>query len=253
MKHSRIVAAFAVAAVSTVLAPLAAQAHVAQAAHSEPSHRPKTIVNVRVEGLGSTLLPETTVVTRATTIDKDGKPADTCEGDTAAVALQDVTKGAWVAGTFSSGLGYPVIGILGVEYPFTSSYYWSFWINDKPATTGICGATLTKGEHLLFFPQCSSESASSCPGGTFDPAVLKLTGPKTARAGKKIVLSVASLANLTGKSSPASGVKLSAGGHTVTTGSSGKAKLAFAKAGTYKVVASAADSIRDELTVRVSG
>jgi hypothetical protein len=252
MKQSRIVAVLAVAGVSTVLAPLAAQANVARAAHSKP-HRSGISVDVRVEGFGSTLLPETTVLTRASSIDKDGKPADACEGDTAAVALQDATKGDWVAGTFSSGLGYPVIGIRGVEYPFTSSYYWSFWIDGKPATTGICGATLKRGEHLLFFPQCSSESASSCPAGTFDPAVLDLTGPKTARAGKEIVLSVASLANLTGKPSPASGVKLSAAGHTVRTGSSGKAKLRFAKAGTYRVLASADDAVRDELTVKVSG
>jgi hypothetical protein len=210
-----------------------------------------TRVSVRVEGISSTLLAETSVSATATSIDKDGKPADTCEGDTAAVALQDATKGSWTAGTYSSGLGYPVVGIRGESYPFTSDYYWSFWVNGKPATTGICGATLHAGEHILFFPQCAEESASKCPQGQFNPAVLELTGPASARAGKAITLSVSSLANLTGKTSPGAGVKLSAAGHTVTTGASGKAKLTFAKAGSYKIVASAPNSIRDELTVKI--
>jgi hypothetical protein len=209
-------------------------------------------VSVRVEGISSTLLPEVQVRMNGTPIDKDGKPADVCEGETAAVALQEATHGSWTAGTFSSGLGYPVIGIKGESYPFTSDYYWSFWLNDKPATTGICGATLHKGDRLVFFPQCSQESAANCPQGMFDPAVLELKGPTHAHAGKAVLLKVSALANLTGKPSPASGVKLTAGGHSVTTGASGSAKLTFAKAGSYRILATAPDSIRDELTVKVS-
>jgi len=250
MKHSRIIAvgAFLAAAMPAVALPLAGQASSGPAVQSSSG----TPVSVRVEGIASTLLAETKVSTKATSIDPDGKPADTCKGDTAAVALQDATHGSWTAGTYSSGLGYPVIGIRGVSYPFTSAYYWSLWIDGKPATTGVCGATLRRGERILFFPQCSQESASQCPQGLFNPAVLALTGPASARVGKAIALKVSSLENLTGKASPASGVKLSAAGRTVTTGASGKAKLTFAKAGSYKVLATAPDSIRDELTVRVS-
>jgi hypothetical protein len=251
MHHSRILAvgAFAAAALLAVLAPLAGQASVGRAAHSEPAH---VSVGVRAEGISSTLLPEVTVATKAASVDKDGKPSDTCEGDTAAVALQDATHGNWTAGTFSSGLGYPVIAIKGESYPFTSSYYWSFWVDNKPATTGICGVTLKKGDRLLFFPQCSQEAATSCPQGMFDPNVLALSAPKSARVGKAITVSVSALANLTGKASPASGVKLSAAGRTLTTGASGRAKLMFAKAGRYRIIASAQNAIRDELTVRVS-
>ncbi|HEX3850908.1 MAG TPA: DUF4430 domain-containing protein, partial [Polyangiaceae bacterium] len=182
----------------------------------------------------------------------DGKSSDSCEGDTAAVALQDATKGKWTAGTFSSGLGYPVSGIKGEEYTFTSTYYWSFWADGKPATTGICGAKLHSGEHLLFFPQCSSETESDCTKGNFDPSVLSLSAPKKAHAGKAVTLSVSALANFTGKASPASGVKLSAAGHTATTGSTGKAKLTFAKAGSYHVTATSQGSITDELVVKVA-
>ncbi len=262
MKHAYLIAAgaLAAAALPAVALPLAGQASEGRAVNSSGAAvaRPSSWgvrplgVSVRVEGLASTLLAETTVNTKATSIDKDGKPADRCEGDTAAVALQDATGGHWTAGTFSSSLGYPVIGIRGESYPFTSAYYWSFWIDGTPATTGICGATLHKGEHLLFFPQCSQESASSCPQGTFNPAVLELRGPATARVGKHVTLSVKSVENLTGQASAGAHVKLRAAGRTVTTGASGRAKLTFTKAGRFRIVATAPDSIRDELTVRVS-
>lgn len=252
MKHSRTLAlgvlAAASLAASALVLPLAVQAS-PDASATKSSGLP---VSVRVEGISKTLLAETTVLTKATSLDPDGKPADTCEGDTAAVALQDATKGNWTAGSFSSGLGYSVTGIEGESYPFTSSYYWSFWDNDKPATTGICGATLHSGDKLLFFPQCSQESASACPQGMFDPAVLEIKAAAKAKAGKALTVSVSALANFTGKPSPGAGVKLTAGGKTVTTGASGKAKLKFAKAGSYKIVASAANSVRDELTVKVS-
>jgi hypothetical protein len=249
MKHSRILAAgaFAAAALSSLALPLAGQA-----SNGKGGGPAGVQASVRVEGLSKTLLPETTVDAKARTIDKDGKPADVCEGSSGAVALEDATHGHWVAGAFFSGLGYSVEGIEGESYSFTSSYYWSLWIDNKPATTGICAALHAK-EKLLFFPQCSKEGAAECPQGMFDPAVLLLKSPaKKAHAGKAVAFSVLALANLTGKPSPGGGVKLSGGGHSVSTDASGKAKLTFAKAGKYKVVAAAPNSVRDEIAVTVS-
>ncbi|MGH2911719.1 MAG: hypothetical protein ACRDJ3_04510 [Solirubrobacteraceae bacterium] len=243
MKHSRILAvgAFAVAALSSLALPMAGQASSGG-----------TPVSVRVEGLAKTLLPETTVNAKPKTINKDGKPTDVCEGASGAVALEDATHGHWTAGGFFSGLGYSLEGIEGESYSFSSSYYWSFWVDNKPSTTGICAAVHAK-EKLLFFPQCSKESASSCPQGMFDPAVLLVKqSAKKAHVGKAVAFSVSSLANLTGKPSPGAGVKLSGGGCPATTGASGKAKLTFAKAGKYKVVASAPNSVRDEIAVTVT-
>jgi hypothetical protein len=208
-------------------------------------------VSVRVEGMRSTLLASTFVNATPRPIDPDGKPADTCEGDTAAVALGDATHSHWTAGPYYSGLGYSVVGILGESHPFTSPYYWSVWLDGKAATTGICTATLHPGESILFFPQCSAESAAGCPQGLFDPPVLSLSGPTRARVGKAIAVKVLSLENLTGKPSAAAGVQLSAGGHTVRTGASGTAHLRFSRTGSFRVVASAPGAIRDELTVGV--
>jgi hypothetical protein len=248
MKHSRITAAGAFAAAVLSLALLAPSALAAAGAHKG---RGGTSASVRVEGLTKTLLPQTTVLVKAMSIVKDGKPADVCEGVSGAAALQIATKGDWTAGPFSVGLGYPVFGIFGESHPFSSSYYWSFWIDDRPASTGVCAALHAK-EKLLFFPQCSQESASACPQGMFDPPVLLIRGAAHVRVGHPLELSVFSLANLTGKSTPAKGAKVSGGGRSATTGKSGKAKLRFAKAGTYTVLASASESVRDELTVRVT-
>ncbi|HEV3094604.1 MAG TPA: hypothetical protein VGY30_08840 [Solirubrobacteraceae bacterium] len=252
MKHSRTIAVGAFAAAALSLAVLSPVALAASGGHKAGKGTP---ANVRVEGISKTLLAETTVLVKAASIDKDGKAADVCEGATGAAALQDATKGNWTAGTFSAGLGYPVVGIFGESYPFTSAYYWSFWIDDKPATTGICGAMLHAKEKLLFFPQCSQESASACPQGMFDPPVLQIKDPARpshVRVGHPLNLSVFSLANFTGKSTPAAGAKVSGGGHSATTSAAGKAKLKFAKPGTYKVVATATESVRDELTVKVT-
>jgi hypothetical protein len=251
MKHSSTLAFGSFAAVALSLA-IGSSAALAAPGAGKAKGNGGTLVSVRVEGSTKTLLPETAVLVKAASIDKDGKSADVCEGVTAAAALQDATKGNWTAGTFSTGLGYPVAGIFGESYPFTSSYYWSFWIDDKPATTGICGATLYAKAKLLFFPQCSQESASACPQGLFDPAVLELKASLHVRVGHSLNLSVFSLANFTGKSTPASGAKVSGGGQSATTSAAGKAKLKFAKPGTYKVIATAAESVRDELTVKVT-
>ncbi len=238
--------ALAVALALALVTPLAGRAAGGHALRASA-----TKVTIRVEGINSTLLSSTRVSTTSSTIDKDGKPADSCTGDTAAVALQDATHGDWTAGAYSASLGYPVVGIRGESHPFTSDYYWSLWIDGKPATTGICGATLHQGDSILFFPQCSQASAAKCPQGLFDPAVLELRGPAVAKAGKQLTVTVRSLSNLTGKASAAAGVKLVTAGHTVKTNSSGTAHLTLASAGSYTIVASAPDSIRDELTVKV--
>lgn len=255
MKHSRrmtLACASAAALASLWSGPLAAgaSAHKPSTSTTKPSAS-GTPVSIRIEGMKRTLLAETALKVKARSIDPDGKPADTCEGDTAAAALQLATKGKWTAGAYYSGLGYSVGGLFGESYAFTSDYYWSFWIDGKVATAGICGATLHPGEKLLFFPQCSKESAAECPDGLFDPPVLQIGAPKRARAGATITVTVSSLDNLTGKAKPGAGVKLKLGKRTVTTNAAGKARLRLAKAGKAQIFATATGAIRDEFTVSV--
>jgi hypothetical protein len=244
MKHARLIligASIAALSLSTAV----------PAATASKRHAKGVPVNVRVEGMHKTLL-NAVVDVRATTIDPDGKPADVCTGVSAASALQEATAGKWAAGSYYSGIGYSVEGIFGESHPFTSAYYWSFWVDGKEASAGICGiAPLHPGEQLLFFPQCSKKSAAECPQGLFVPPVLELKAPTRARVGKALVVKVLARANLTGKPSPGVGVSVSAAGQTVRTKGSGTAKLTFAKPGTYRIVATEQNAIRDELTVRV--
>lgn len=249
MKHSRLIVPRPSAA-ALVLALAAALAVPTATVASSPSKGKAVSVGLRVEGMHATLL-DATVKAHATSIDPDGKPADTCEGLTAAAALQEGTQGKWSAGEYFSGLGYSVVGIFGESYPFTSPYYWSFWVDGKVASAGICTVALHPSQRLLFFPQCSKQSASECPQGLFDPAVLELKGRTRVRAGKTVTFKVLSRENLTGKPTPGKGVSIAAAGHTVLTGASGTAKLRFARAGRYKVVANGQDMVRDELTVTV--
>ncbi|MDE3070494.1 MAG: hypothetical protein KGJ43_07175, partial [Acidobacteriota bacterium] len=148
-------------------------------------------VDIRVEGARQTLIAEMALNVEAKRIDLNGNPADACEGTTAAAALQDATHGNW-SGTYSSSLGYSVEGILGEEHAFSSPYYWSYWVEGKTATTGVCSTVLKPHMHLLFFAQCSKESVAQCPEGLFEPPVLALSGPSLARAGKSLTLKVAS-------------------------------------------------------------
>jgi uncharacterized protein DUF4430 len=205
-----------------------------------------------VEGLSRTLLPATSLVAHSQRIDPDGKPADACTGTTAAAALQQATHGRWTAGKYAGpSLGYPVVAVKGESHAFSSAYYWSFWINGQAATTGICGAALHAGDRVLFFPQCTKSAAAQCPSGQFNPPVLALTGPSRGRTGRPVTISVRALDNASGKPSTATDATVTAAGKSAHANKRGQAKLRFARAGRYVIVATAPDSVRDEMTIVV--
>jgi hypothetical protein len=244
-RRSPTLAAAACALALAALYPVAALAHKAK---HPPKHGVK--VFIRVEGPTRTLLPETALTVAPERVDPAGKPEDACTGATAAAALQQATHGRW-QGKYYSGLGYSVEGIDGVLYSFSSPYYWSFWIDSKPASVGICSAKLHAGEHLLFFPQCSKESASVCPAGLFDPPVLELRGPRKARVGQTITLHVLALENAKGTPAGAKGAIVSGLGASVKAKAGGIVRLHLRKAGHFMLRASAPGAIRDELAITV--
>jgi hypothetical protein len=204
-------------------------------------------VTVRVEGPTETLVFPTQVTTTTIAVVKDGNPADSCTGTSAAGALQLATGGNW-NGNWFSGLGYSVETIEGQSFPFTQPFYWSFWLDSKPATTGICGAELSPGDSILFFPECFSETSGVCPPA---PNPLGIEAPDVAEVGKPVTVTVTSHANATGTSSPAAGAALTGGGVNATTDSSGHATVVFSGAGTFSLRASAVDTVRTETTVCV--
>jgi hypothetical protein len=202
-------------------------------------------VTVRVEGPHSTLLHTTTVRLGSAAVIKDGVAAERCSGSSAAGALELATHGRW-SGTWSKSLkGYFVSAIDGVTFPSTGAEYWAFWVNDAPASQGICGLDPKTGASLLFFPDCYGKS---CPKNN---GVLGIAAPTVAHAGKPFTVTVTAYADSNGKPTPAAGAAVSGGGASATTGAGGTASLTLAHAGPVTLRVTAPHAVRTEATVCV--
>lgn len=177
-------ASLALAAAPTAVATAAAPASSA----SGPS------VSVRVEGVNRTLLRPTTVHGEPGSITKGGTPSGTCPGSSAAGALDVATKHRW-NGTYSSGLGIEVNQILGETDVFAHGHWWEIFVNNAPASLGICDLKLRAGEQLLF-------AAVPAKGNV---SLLGLTGPSTVTAGRAFTLRVVAY-DAKGKAKPVAGV-----------------------------------------------
>src|SRR5579864_5002734 len=128
-------------AIACILAALLAVTALAAGARGTPlAHTASgATVTVRIEGASKTLLPPTAVTLDSGTVDNDGVATDTCSGLSAAGALELASHGVW-SGSFSTSLGgYLVTSIDGLEFPSTGATYWAFWVNDAPASQGVCG------------------------------------------------------------------------------------------------------------------
>ena len=209
------------------------------------------VVHVRVEGASQTLLLPTEVMTTTSPVVKDANPEHSCPGTSAAGALQLATGGNWGGGWFS-GLGYSVEMIEGESHPFEegapASYFWSFWLNNRPATTGVCGTELSPGDSILLFPECFSEVAA-CPPS---PNPLGVSAsPAVVEPGSPVTVTVTSYANPSGAASPAIGATVAAGGLSQKTNSSGQATLSFSSPGAVRLDVSQAGSVRTEATICV--
>jgi uncharacterized protein YodC (DUF2158 family) len=207
-------------------------------------------VTVRIEGTSQTLLPTTSVTTNDAVVEKDGNPEHTCSGASAAGALEQATSGRW-SGEWFKGIGYSVETLLGETHAFEpgapANFFWTYWLDGKPSSVGICGGELSSGESVLFFPECFSE-VGACSAA---PNPLGLSAPAVAEQGAPVAVSVTSYANASGAPSPAAGVTVSGGGATATTDASGHATLSLSKTGNIVLQASAPGSVRDEATVCV--
>jgi len=215
-KHIRIGLLFGFSCLALVLPGAAAQAAV-----------PAT-VTVEVEGAAQTLLAPTAVTTTSTPVVKDDEHS--CSGGSAAGALELATSGRW-NGEWFGGFGYSAETILGETHAFepgaAANFFWSYWLNDKPSSVGICEGELSSNESILFFPECFSETGA-CPAA---PNPLGIAAPASAERGTPVSVTVTSFANANGDPSPAVGATVSGGGATATTDSSGRATLVLPRIG----------------------
>ena len=208
-----------------------------------------TTVDVRVEGARATLVA-TTVRTTTTPVIKDGDPAHSCAGTSGAGALERATGGRW-SGTWSDGLGYSVDAVRGERHAFGSGTFWSLYVNEVPASSGICGIEPRRGDRLLIAPAPERGNA---------PAPLVLRAPRRARAGRPFGVRVTAVAttfdanfNATTTRRPVAGAVVRGRGVRVRTGANGVATIRLRR-GTTALRASRPGAIRSAArTVRVSG
>ena len=195
-------------------------------------------VSVRVEGLKRTLLATTTVHAGTGSITKGKAPAGACPAASAAGALDAATHHRW-DGTYSVGLGIAVMTILGETHTFSSPDYWSIWVDNVSATSGVCGLKLHKGERILFAP--APDKGTVYPTG--------ITAPSRATKGSAFTVKVVSY-TAKGRAKPLSGATVDG----ATTNAQGKATITPTRTGRLRLTASRTGYIRSAAaTVTVSG
>ena len=195
-------------------------------------------VTVRVEGLQRTLLPATVAHAEPGSITKGGTPKGSCPGSSGAGYFDSATHHRW-KGTYSSGLGVEITGVLGETHTFSAKgFYWGVWVNDKFASAGLCDLKLKPGDELLLAPAPGS--------GTAYPIVL--TAPAKATVGQ--AFSVRTSYFKTSKAKALQGVKVTdAAG---LTNHNGDATVTVTKPGKVTLVATLKGDIRAEATVNVT-
>jgi hypothetical protein len=213
------------------LAALAGPAHAAGPAD----------VTVRVEGATSTLVARTAVRTDTAAINKDGNPAHTCSGTSAAGALEKATGGDW-AGPWFDGLGYSVQRIKGEAHIFPAPEYFSLWINFRATSEGVCGTTseLQQGDEVLFFvDRCISDPVTFlCTNPPVLP--LGLSAPRSVTPGAPFTVTVVEYAP-DGKASPVEGAVVQGGDAPATTNAAGAATIIVSTAGVFSLRATKAN------------
>jgi hypothetical protein len=190
-------------------------------------------VTVRVEGLHKTLLPATTVHGRRGSIRVGGTPAGACPASGGAGALDVATHHKWNGSWDPKYMALSVTSIFGETHPLTSKYYWSLWVNNGYAPTGICGIKLKAGEQLLF--AAVPDTPTEYPLG--------LTGPASIAAGKAFTVKTIGY-NSAGKGKALPGVAVTGKGVKVTSNKHGVATVTATRAGVLALHAAKAGWIR---------
>jgi hypothetical protein len=201
-------------------------------------------VTVRIEGAASTLREQAPVRTTLDPVNKSGNPGEDCTGTSAAGALEKATAGDWDGGY--SSFGYSVDRIFRETYTFGNQNgdFWSFWVNHKLSSTGVCGYELQQGDDVLFFvDRCTGAVAPdyTCKN---DPVLpLELRTPASAQQGAPAEVTVVRY-DAGGNAAPVRDAQVSGPGVQATTGDGGKATVTFPQAGQISLKASKAGFVR---------
>jgi hypothetical protein len=202
-------------------------------------------ITVRIEGPTKTLVRTSTVTLGSTSVVKDGKSADACSGKSAAGALELATHGNWVGTWSASYKSYFLTSIEGVAFPSTGAKYWAFWVNDAPATLGICAYHPKPGDSILFFPDCFGKKCPKSAG------VLGTKAAPVATVGQPYTVAVTAYSDAKGAPAKAAGATVAGGGTSAVTSAGGTVKLSFAHAGRFTLEVTKPNAVRTEASVCV--
>ena len=219
------------------------------------SAAPAGDVSIRVEGSTATLAGPAVVrtVDGAFTKAAAAGPPATCSSTSIGGALETLTAGGWNGTNGSVGMSLETI--LGETHLFTSDAYWNLYVNDAPASMGICTQELSPGDRVLVAPSCTGADTPTCFSG--DP--LELAGPATAPPGARVTLhadeytvtfgSAPDFINTT-TPAPSAGATITGAGQTVTTDAAGNATVTLAaSAGPQGFTVTKGDRVRGTAVV----
>ena len=137
------------------LRPLIAASLLVLIVPAAASAAPAGDVSIRVEGSTATLAGPAVVrtVDGAFTKAAAAGPPATCSSTSIGGALETLTAGGWNGTNGSVGMSLETI--LGETHLFTSDAYWNLYVNDAPASMGICTQELSPGDRVLVAPSCT--------------------------------------------------------------------------------------------------
>ena len=199
-------------------------------------------VNLRVEGPNRTVFdgPVTTdghdvTTAKAGTHRCDGTNggAEPEPGPTATAALDDAAKqaGFTIDGDYGNfGIDDYFIDRVADQQIDPNSEYWSLWIDWQFSDKGGCAKRIAAGQDVLW---------AGIPFSVSTP--LRLTGPDSATTGEPVAVQVTDGSN----GAPQDGATVGA----ATTGPDGRALLAFAQKGIYRLKAEKPNTIRSNTLV----
>ena len=198
-------------------------------------------VIVRVEGATHTLAGPVAVSTPEQPVSPIGNSEHSCAGDTALGALAVATGGQW-SGSWFEGFGYSIESVLGESHAFGSGEFWEVWFDHSESESGLCEiAEPAAGSEVLLFP---------CPESGTCPSPLGISAPQSANVGEAVPVHVVSYSR-SGTATPVSGASIAGAGAPATTGPEGGTTVTFSSTGEATLMATAPESVRDEMQVCV--
>jgi hypothetical protein len=195
-------------------------------------------VTMRIEGKGKTIVEEQPL---RTTLDPVSKPGGgTCSGTSVAGSLDHAVGGDWDGPYFAPD--YFVERIRDESYPFGATPDgWTYWVNNREATVGMCSYELQEGDSVLWFVSRCEFDGSTCTNSPVQP--LELRAPATASTSASAEMTVVRYAS-DGTASPAGDAHITGPGVDATTGPDGRASVTFGQPGQIRLKADQAGSVR---------